>query len=73
MSPGVKIEGEEIRAVLAGEVIKRDALEGEKAEEAKKKIAAFYRKLEREKAKNGSPAPASSQSPEEPQPAIAEG
>lgn len=53
MSPGVKIEAEEIRAVLAGEVIKRDALEGEKAEEAKKKIVAFNRKLEREKAKNG--------------------
>ena len=53
MSPGVKIEPAEIAAVLANEVIKRDALEGEKADEAKKKITAFYRKQEREKAKNG--------------------
>jgi len=39
VSPDVKIENDQIRAVLTSEVIKRDVLEGEKAEEAKKKIA----------------------------------
>lgn len=39
ISPDVKIETEQIRAVLSAEVIKRDVMEGEKAEEAKKKIA----------------------------------
>jgi len=35
----VKIEYDQILAVLTAEVIKRDVLEGEKAIEAKKKIA----------------------------------
>jgi hypothetical protein len=39
MSPDVRIDSEEIRGVLINEVIKRDVLEGEKAEEAKKKVA----------------------------------
>ena len=39
VSPGVKIETEEIRAVLEQEVIKRDVLEGDRALEAKKKIS----------------------------------
>lgn len=39
ISPDVKIESDQIRAVLTTEVIKRDVMEGEKAEEAKKKIA----------------------------------
>jgi hypothetical protein len=38
VSPGVKIETEEIRAVLEQEVIKRDVLEGDRAVEAKKKV-----------------------------------
>ncbi|MFZ2542142.1 MAG: type I restriction enzyme HsdR N-terminal domain-containing protein [Gallionella sp.] len=39
MSPDVRIDTEQIKGVLAEEVIKRDVLEGEKADEARKKIA----------------------------------
>ncbi|WP_096671206.1 type I restriction enzyme HsdR N-terminal domain-containing protein [Polaromonas sp. AET17H-212] len=39
VSPDVRIESEQIRSVIVNEVIKRDVLEGEKAEEAKKKIS----------------------------------
>ena len=38
VSPDVKIEAEQIRSVLAAEVLKRDVMEGEKADEARKKI-----------------------------------
>jgi len=38
ISPDVKIESEQIRTVLASEVIKREVMEGEKADEARKKI-----------------------------------
>lgn len=38
VSPNVKIDTEEIRAVLVQEVLKREVLEGEKAEESRKKI-----------------------------------
>jgi len=39
ISPGVKIDLEEIHSVLSQEVIKRDVLEGDKAAEAKRQIA----------------------------------
>ena len=39
VSPDVKIETDQIRSVLAAEVIKREVMEGEKADEARKKIA----------------------------------
>lgn len=39
ISPDVKIDTDQIRAVLASEVIKREVLEGDKAEEARKKIS----------------------------------
>jgi hypothetical protein len=38
VSPDVKIDSEQIKAVLTGEVMKREVLEGEKADEARKKI-----------------------------------
>ncbi len=38
VSPDVKIDTDQIRSVLVNEVLKRDVLEGEKAEEAKRKI-----------------------------------
>lgn len=38
MSPDVKIDTAQIKAVLADEVIKREVMEGEKAEEARRKI-----------------------------------
>ena len=39
VSPDVKIETDQIRNVLASEVIKREVMEGDKADEARKKIA----------------------------------
>lgn len=39
VSPDVKIESDQIRAVLSAEVLKREVLEGDKADEAKKKIS----------------------------------
>jgi hypothetical protein len=39
VSPDVRIDIEQIRSVLTNEVIKREVMEGEKADEAKKKIA----------------------------------
>lgn len=39
VSPDVKIDSDQIREVLINEVIKREVTEGEKAEEARKKIA----------------------------------
>lgn len=39
MSPDVRIDTEEIQAVLTQEVLKRDVIEGEKADEARKKVA----------------------------------
>ena len=39
VSPDVKINIEEIRTVLTAEVIKREVMEGDKAEQARKKVA----------------------------------
>jgi hypothetical protein len=39
VSPDVKIDVEQIRSVLTEEVLKREVMEGEKADEARKKIA----------------------------------
>lgn len=47
VSPDVRIDIEQIRAVLVGEVIKREVLDGEKAEEARKKIAKSAAKAQR--------------------------
>ena len=59
MSPDVKIEVEEIRTALTEEVIKRDVLEGERADDARKKIA----KMQRAKAQKGAEAEDSSPTP----------
>lgn len=47
ISPDVRIDIDQIRAVLANEVIKREVMEGEKADEAKKKIAKAVSKATR--------------------------
>ena len=39
VSPDVKIDTEEILQVLTAEVIKRDVLDGDKADDARKKVA----------------------------------
>jgi len=38
LSPGIRIEADEIRSVLTQEVLKREVVEGEKAEEARRKV-----------------------------------
>jgi len=50
VSPDVRITSEQIREVLANEVIKRDVMEGDKAEDAKKRIARAARKSLRQAA-----------------------
>jgi hypothetical protein len=45
VSPEVRIETHQIRSVLTAEVIKRDVMEGDKADEAKKKITRCANKL----------------------------
>lgn len=49
MNPDIKIENEMILEVLINEVIKRDTFDGDKSEEAKKRISKYYAKLEKEK------------------------
>ena len=50
VSPDVRIENDQIRAVLSTEVVKREVTEGDKADEAKKKIARAASKSLRAKA-----------------------
>lgn len=62
VSPDVRIEVAQLKAVVADEVIKREVLEGEKAEEARKKVARSAGKLLKQavakKAGAGAPEPA---------------
>jgi len=48
--PDIKIEIEEIQSVLTSDVMKREVMEGEKADEARKKIARTLNKVIKEKA-----------------------
>ncbi|MBX9637181.1 MAG: type I restriction enzyme HsdR N-terminal domain-containing protein [Nitrosomonas sp.] len=47
ISPDVRIDNQQIKDVLKNEIIKREVIEGEKADEAQKKIVKFYAKLQR--------------------------
>lgn len=59
VSPDVRIEIEQLKVVITDEVIKRDVLEGDKADEARKKIARSAGKaLKQAAAKKTEPAPA---------------
>jgi hypothetical protein len=70
ISPDVRIDIDQIRAVLANEVIKREVMEGEKADEAKKKIAKAVSKATRAAAvAKEQKAASASQSTESPVPA----
>ncbi|MEY2510941.1 MAG: hypothetical protein QOE26_1704 [Verrucomicrobiota bacterium] len=53
VSPDVRIEIEQIKNVLASEVLKREVIDGDKAIEARKKIARAATKLLRKRAKEG--------------------
>jgi hypothetical protein len=56
ISPGVKIEQEEIRNVIFNEVIKREVVEGDKATEAKRQMTrAANRTLRARTPKDGTP------------------
>lgn len=58
LSPDVRIDADQIREVLSSEVMKREVLEGEKADEARKKIHRSANKALRQIAvKPGKPAP----------------
>jgi hypothetical protein len=60
LSPGIKVDLEEIRNVLHLEVLKRDCLEGEKADAAKKLISRAANRAKRADKEDKSP----SESPE---------
>jgi len=49
MFPDVRIEADEIKSVLTSDVIKRDVMEGDKADEARRKIARSINKVLKEK------------------------
>ena len=49
MSPDIKVTTDQIKGVMTQEVLKREVVEGEKAEEARKKITKFYSKALRER------------------------
>lgn len=52
VTPGVRIEIDQIKSVLTDEVLKREVIDGEKAEEARKKISRAANKLLRKTAKS---------------------
>jgi hypothetical protein len=52
-SPDVRIENEQISAVLVNEVIKREVMEGDKADEAKRKLSRAAGKSLRASSKDG--------------------
>lgn len=58
LSPDVRIDSEQIKAVLVNEVIKREVLEGEKADEARKKITKSANKSLRAAPAKATPVPA---------------
>ena len=61
VSPDVRIDTDQIRAVLTNEVIKREVMEGEKADEAKKKIAKAFAKALRANPPKESKTPSAAQ------------
>ena len=74
MSPDVKIEVEEIRAALTEEVIKREVLEGDRAEDARKRVAKVQRlKTQRDSGVEDSPAPVSNEAQSSGTPAVPAG
>ena len=49
MSPDVKVSSDQIKEVISLEVLKREVIEGDKAEEAKKKIIKTFNKISKTK------------------------
>ncbi len=50
MFPDIRVEADEIKAVLTSDVMKREVMEGEKADEARKKVAKSFNKVLKDKA-----------------------
>lgn len=63
MSPDVKIDTEQIKEVVLQEIFKRDVVEGEKAEEARRKIARANSRVLRKPTVKDVPAPSEVDSP----------
>ena len=63
VSPDVKIESEQIRGVLTNEVIKREVLDGDQADTAKKKIARSAKKALRKSKDDDAAEPAPAAAP----------
>lgn len=57
ISPDIKITADQIRAALTNEVLKREVVEGEQAEEAKKTVAKAANKALRTRASSGTAPP----------------
>jgi hypothetical protein len=73
LSSGLKVSTEDIKAVLAQEVLKREVLEGEKAEIARKQLMKAANKAARSPRAPKEPlslSEAQMETPEEPQPAV---
>ena len=51
MSAGIKISNSDVNKLLAEEVLKREVIEGEKAEKAKKQVCRFYKKASKKSKK----------------------
>jgi len=57
ISPDARINAEQIRSVIENEVVIKDLLQGDKADEARKKIAKALKKAEKETVGESSPVP----------------
>ena len=57
ISPDARINAEQIRSVIENEVVIKDVLQGDKADEARKKIAKALKKAEKETIDESSPVP----------------
>lgn len=52
VTPDIKVEADQVRDVLVNEIIKREVMEGDKAQEAKRKLARITNKAQRAKNAN---------------------
>ena len=49
MSPEIKVQNDEIKEIMLSNVIKRDVFDGEKSDDAKRKISKFLRAQQKQK------------------------
>lgn len=63
VTPGTKIDRDEIQSVLVTEVLRREVVEGEKAEAAKKLVARVARKFSKSEKDDAEPMPATGPPP----------